>query len=274
MNKKIKIEKIRIVVYIILLYFLLLSCSEEPPLRIALTKGKGSEHYLNYERWLRKYNNDIEFVDLYHISREEALKVLNECSGIVLTGGPDVHPFYYGKASDTIKCDIDLKRDSLEFESISLALKLGLPILAICRGEQILNVALKGSLIVDIPTDYDTLIKHKCLNPDTCYHDVMIIRNSLLYDISQVTQGVVNSNHHQAVDKLADDFIATAYSKDGIIEAYEWKDKTKKPFLIAVQWHPERLDSSNPLSYKIGKRYIDEVIKFYKNNVVKKTTYN
>ncbi|MFH1052645.1 MAG: gamma-glutamyl-gamma-aminobutyrate hydrolase family protein [bacterium] len=247
----------------ILLSCLLTSCFK-PDIKVALSKGKGSEHYENYEKWLMELNSDIEYIDLYHIDRDEALKILRDCSGIVLTGGPDVHPEKYGKGYDTARCEIDLKRDSLEFEIIKLARELNLPMLAICRGEQILNVAYGGSLIVDIPSDFDSLVTHRCEDPKNCFHKVMVVGNTLLSELCGISYGEVNSNHHQGVNRLAEVFVASAYARDGLIEAYEWKDKKNNPFLLAVQWHPERMDTANQLSNPIGKKFIQEVYKFYK----------
>jgi putative glutamine amidotransferase len=259
---KSKYIAIRFLLIAFIAVLILSSCDFRDKVKIALTKGKGSEHYLKYEQWLKQFDEDIEFIDLYHVDKEEAIKILKECSGIVLTGGPDVDPMNYGKAADSSRCEIDLKRDSLEFEAIKVAYEMKLPMLAICRGEQILNVAFGGSLIVDIPSDFDTTIVHRCADPADCYHDVYVIPNSLLSQITKVSQAEVNTNHHQAVDNLASVFIASAFSKDGLIEAYEWRERESKPFLIAVQWHPERLNNSK-LSDPIGRRYISEVNKFY-----------
>jgi len=247
--------------FFVLFCLILNSC--KPDIKVALSKGSGSEHYENYEKWLSEINSEIVYIDLYHIPFEEAIEILKECSGIVLTGGPDVHPERYGMAFDSARCEIDLKRDTLEFELIKLAHELKLPLLAICRGEQILNVAMGGSLIVDIPMDYDTIITHRCEDSQNCFHDVMLVENTLLSKLCGISIGEVNSNHHQGVSQLAYVFIASAYSQDGLIEAYEWKDKENNSFLIAVQWHPERMDWNSSLSYPIGRKFLDEVEKYY-----------
>lgn len=259
-NNRTGFTKAIIALFVITLIFLS-SCDFGKDIKIALTKGKGSEHYEKYEKWLSQFDEDIEFVDLYHVSKEDAIKILKECSGIVLTGGPDVDPENYGKAGDSSRCEIDLKRDSLEFEAIKVAYGMKLPMLAICRGEQILNVAFGGSLVVDIPSDFDSKITHRCDDPNTCFHDIYVIPGSQLSHITRANEGQVNSNHHQAVDEIAPVFMATAFSKDGLIEAYEWRDPKNKPFLVAVQWHPERLVNSE-LSNPIGKRFISEVKKY------------
>jgi putative glutamine amidotransferase len=153
-------------------------------------------------------------------------------------------------------------RDTLEFALIKKAMLLELPVLGICRGEQILNVAFGGSLIVDIPEDYDAKHLHRCDDPAECFHPVEIVNGSNLFRLTRLKKGMVNTNHHQAIDELADEFAKTAVSPGGIIEAIEWKDAIGEPFLIAVQWHPERMEQDNPLSYKIGEAFIKEAKEF------------
>ncbi len=240
-------------------------CQPERTIKIALTKGSGSAGYLAYAEWLKKINPHIDFIDLYQMDYNKAVEALNSCSGIVLTGGPDVHPARYGKAGDTNRCEIDLIRDTLEFKVISAAMNLNLPILAVCRGEQIFNVAEGGSLIVDIPSDFDTTVVHKCADPSDCFHEVEIVKGSLLNGITGVLSGMANSNHHQAVDRLADGLAVSARSKDGLIEAFEWADTTGRPFMMAVQWHPERLPIEDPLSRPIGEYFLGKVQKYYEH---------
>lgn len=261
--KKYYSVSIKSIFILLLLSIIAIGCKKNA-IKVALSKASGSAHYTKYKQWLENIDSTIEYIDLYKMNIKDAEQILKECSGLVLTGGPDVEPGKYGKPGDSSRCDIDIHRDSLEFELIRKANKLKLPILAICRGEQIFNIAFGGSLIVDIPTDFDTTAKHKCPDPANCFHDIMVVKNSQLYEITNVQYGRVNSNHHQAVDKLANEFKPVAFSKDGLIEAYEWKNLNNHPFLIAVQWHPERLSKNNNLSSKIGNRYIEEVTKYKK----------
>ena len=224
-------------------------------LRIAISK-----HYKNYSKWLKTADPDVQYYDLYTISLDEALEIIKKCDGLLLSGGPDVEPAIYGKPEDSARCEIDFRRDTLEFKLIEIARKLKMPILGICRGEQILNVEYGGTLIVDIPEDFGTDVKHRCKKSDTCFHDITVTQGSLLNEITGAEKGIVNTNHHQAVEKLADGFVASAYSEDGLLEAYEWKGKGQapenEPFILAVQWHPERLDSDNPLSLPIAKYFL------------------
>lgn len=245
-------------------YFASGNNATNPPdtLYIALSKASGSESYQNYINWLKSVDSTIVIVDMINKKPIEAVTALEKCSALLLTGGLDVYPGRYGKENDTSLCDIDLHRDSVEFALIKKALKMKLPILGVCRGEQILNVAMGGSLIVDIPQDFDTIVKHRCDDDVTCFHEIQIIPGTLLYELGQVLFDTVNTYHHQAVDKLSRSFKITARSNDGIIEAYEWKHAKNKPFLLAVQFHPEKLDKGNPLAIPITEKFISEAKKY------------
>ena len=245
------------------IFVLFTSCNQKVESRkitIAISKAKPIAFYGKYSEWLLKGNSDIELVNMYDLGVDSALKVLDMCDGLLVTGGADVYPAWYGKIADTARCgSFDFYRDSLEIGLIHKALESKIPIVGICRGEQILNVALGGSLIIDIPTDHDTLIKHRLVDWKNCYHPVELIENTLLQSICQPTNLKVNSNHHQAVDVLSPQLSVSAYAPDGIIEALEWKQPEGKSFLIAVQWHPERLDSVNAdLSLPICERFLKE----------------
>jgi putative glutamine amidotransferase len=115
----------------------------------------------NYENWIHHADNSVILIDFKKMPVDSAKKVLLTCDGLLLTGGEDVVPSYYGKAADSLRCSTNPQRDSLEFALIQLAIKTGMPILGVCRGEQILNVALGGTLIIDIPTDHPSTVKHQ-----------------------------------------------------------------------------------------------------------------
>jgi putative glutamine amidotransferase len=261
MNKKKNFRQLTLLLSLSLV-FIIFACSDDR-VRIGLSKGAGSPHYTQYASWLKMYNPKIDCIDLYSLDRNKAVEILKGCSGLVLTGGPDVHPDFFGKGFDTARCAIDMIRDTLEFALIKQAMKMNIPILAICRGEQIMNVAMGGSLIVDIPDDFGDMIIHRCKDHTTCFHDIEIMPGTMFEMICGVDSGVVNTNHHQAVDKLAEVFKIAACSHDGLIEAYEWIDPSGKPPLIAVQWHPERMDRSNPLSSHLAEHFLHEVMIYY-----------
>ncbi|MBI5325960.1 MAG: gamma-glutamyl-gamma-aminobutyrate hydrolase family protein [Ignavibacteriae bacterium] len=232
--------------------------------KIVLSKGSEHKGYEKYSEWLNKIDSKVDCIDLYDMSIQDAMKELEDSDGLLLTGGPDVHPSRYGKGWDTLRCEIDSHRDSLEFILIQKALEKKIPILGICRGEQILNVALGGTLIVDIEQDYDTMVVHRCTNPDTCFHEIKVLEGSLLHKLTGTSIAKVNSNHHQAVDKIAEGLSVSARTRDGLIEAFEWSTPDSKPFMLAVQWHPERLDENNPMSKPIGKYFVDKAKEYKK----------
>ena len=248
---------------IIIAILVIYSCREPArkpdKIRIALSKGSPDTSYANYYNWVKNLDSSAVCIDLYAIPIDSALELFKTCSGLIVTGGTDISPAYYNKAFDTVRCwPIDNHRDQLEIRLIDSAISWVKPILGICRGHQMLNVALGGSLIVDIPEDKGTAVLHQCEDYLTCFHPVRLDQRSMLYSITQLREGMTNTNHHQAVNDLAPVFKASAYSSDGLIEALEWQDTLKKPFLIGVQWHPERMDLDNPLSGKLGRCFLEE----------------
>ena len=246
---------------LLLLIFLISSChkEEQTALKIAMSKAKSTSDFGNYGKWLKSADTSLIIIDMYSLPLDSALKVLENCSGLLLNGGADVYPGRYNKEDDTSKCGwIDFKRDSLEFALIHKALEMELPILGVCRGLQMLNIYNGGSLYADIPKDLDTSIKHRCKDTYNCFHNIKVVENTLLYQTSQITEGTTNSNHHQGIDKLSAKLMATAYSDEGLIEGIQWKDPDNKPFMLAIQWHPERMDYTNPLSLPIAMYFLRE----------------
>ncbi|MEA3494797.1 MAG: gamma-glutamyl-gamma-aminobutyrate hydrolase family protein [Bacteroidota bacterium] len=241
--------------------------NEQKILKIAISKAKGSDGYLQYQKWVKILAPKAECYDMYFTTFDSAMMLFDDCAGLIISGGPDVFPGLYEKEKDTSRCGyIDKRRDTLELALIKKALEMKIPILGVCRGQQILNVALGGSLIIDIPADFDTTVIHRCEKSDTCFHKVTLINGSLLENICGVNSGIVNTNHHQAIDEISTKLKVSSKTEDGLTESVEWKSPKDKSFLIAVQWHPERLDTTNELSYKIGKRFIIESKKYLKEN--------
>jgi putative glutamine amidotransferase len=233
-------------------------------IKIGFSRATGEERYQLYVNWLKSIDPSFEYVNFYGMDAQEALPEFGKCSGIVLTGGVDVHPSYYGKEEDADRCEIDLKRDILEFELIEKALALKMPLLAICRGEQILNVSQGGDLIVDIPDDHGKSVIHSSDTDQLAYHSIAIDSSSILYNLIRVNSFDIVSVHHQAVKTLAPCFRATAFAGDGIIEAFEWLEPEGKGYLNAVQWHPEKGDYHNALSQIIANDFIEKVCSFAK----------
>lgn len=211
----------------------------------------------NYGNWIKRLHGEADIVDLYTLSLTQALDTASQCSGILLSGGSDIHPGRYGRSIDIGQCrNVDEQRDHLEKELIEIALQGKIPLLGICRGQQMINVAMRGTLYPDLKTSCKDVLPHSDDSGDV-YHEIDIVKNSLLYRITGVLSGQVNSAHHQAIKRIASGFISVANSKDGVIEAIEASESMDHRFLVAVQWHPERMEISNPLSGKIGDAFLE-----------------
>jgi putative glutamine amidotransferase len=210
----------------------------------------------NYSNWLNRLNSGLEIVDFYTLELPEVADRFNSISGLLLTGGGDIDPALYGSRELLPYCrDIDQRRDRLENGLIDLAFSLRIPVLGICRGQQMLNVARKGTLFADIPAFFKGNIIHQ--GKEDVYHKVTVKEGSLLNRITGTTGETVNSSHHQAVREIASGFTAGAFSEDGLTEAIEIEMPGDHPFCLAVQWHPERMDFENPLSGKLGKGFLE-----------------
>ncbi|MBC9783654.1 gamma-glutamyl-gamma-aminobutyrate hydrolase family protein [Heliobacterium chlorum] len=159
--------------------------------------------------------------------------------GLVLSGGGDVDPVRYRQQPHAALGEIDPERDELEFSLIAYALQKAIPILAICRGMQVLNVAMGGTLIQDIPKQRPLALRHGQKAPRWhTSHAVEVAEGSRLREVFSSGFGRVNSFHHQAVDRLGNNLRSTAVAPDGIVEAIEGTGNT---FIVGVQWHPEDL---------------------------------
>jgi putative glutamine amidotransferase len=181
---------------------------------------------------------------------EEAADLLERMDGLVLTGGGDIDPALYGQEPHPSVSEVSRERDVFELALVRRALERDRPILAICRGHQVLNVATGGTLIQDIPSSIAGADNH---DPERerweLSHDVRIRPGSRLARILGRDRAAVNSFHHQAVKDLGEGLEATAWSvDDGVIEAVEAPGRR---FAVGVQWHPEsfwnRQDGFGPL---------------------------
>lgn len=213
----------------------------------------------NYENWLASENVNI----LKLSSKENNLADINRCDGIVLSGGEDVHPKYYGhpewmEKKQELKLDVNEERDKFEMQVIDYAFKKKIPMLGICRGLQIANVYFKGTLIPDIKTE--NLKQHSKESDDDKIHALKVEQDSCLNGIILNASGNVNSAHHQAADKIGQGLRVSARSEDGTVEAIEWSDPSNKPFLLLVQWHPERMkDQENSFSKNLKEKFLESI---------------
>jgi putative glutamine amidotransferase len=171
------------------------------------------------------------------LAADRAGAALAAVRGLVLTGGEDVAPARYGAAPHPRLGDVDPVRDAAELALIAAARARGLPILAICRGIQILNVALGGTLYQDLDSERPGPVPH---NDETGRHPVHVEAGSLLERTLGTRSASVNSRHHQAIRDLAPGLKAVAWADDGVIEGAELTAATE-PWIVAVQWHPEDL---------------------------------
>lgn len=165
--------------------------------------------------------------------------VVARLDGLMLVGGADVDPANYGETPLNDTVSPGPRRDALELALLHSALDQGLPVLAICRGHQVLNVALGGALWQDLPTQQPEGLRHRQAGePHTIGHNVQIAPDSLLHRIVGSERLGVNSFHHQAVRTLGRGLRPTAWSADGLVEALE---VPSHPFVLGVQWHPEEM---------------------------------
>jgi putative glutamine amidotransferase len=171
------------------------------------------------------------------LAADRASAALAAVRGLVLTGGEDVAPDRYGATPHPRLGEVDPVRDAAELALITAARARRLPILAICRGIQILNVALGGTLYQDLASERPSAVPH---SGDTTRHAVRVEAGSLLERTLGIRSATVNSRHHQAIRDLAPGLKAVAWAEDGVIEAAEPAD-ANAAWIVAVQWHPEDL---------------------------------
>jgi putative glutamine amidotransferase len=184
-------------------------------------------------------------VILPYINSELAMEMVQLCDGIIISGGEDVDPSLYGQDPHPQLGPTIPQRDVVEIALVHYALEHNIPLLGICRGLQIINVALGGTLIQDIPSQVKEPIKHtQIVDRSRDTHWVMVSKDSKLYEMMGTDRIRVNSLHHQALDILSNDLRIVAQSSDGIIEAVEY---TRYPttFTVGVQWHPESMVKTN-----------------------------
>ena len=176
------------------------------------------------------------------------------CDGFFFTGGADIEPRRYGEETKTYCGPVSYFRDEVEFKAFNEIIKTDKPILAVCRGAQLVNVALGGTLYQDIPSETDTPILHRqTADKDKPSHRVNILNDTPLFSLIGKEEMLANSFHHQAIKKLGEGLKVMATADDGIIEAVY---HTEKSYLMAYQWHPERLCNNDLCNYLIFLDFI------------------
>ncbi|MFM6948273.1 MAG: gamma-glutamyl-gamma-aminobutyrate hydrolase family protein [Aquirufa sp.] len=213
-------------------------------------------NFQNYPTWIT--GEGVEVIDLSY--QEENLVDILKCDAVVLTGGVDMHPRFYQNAREDypFSTEFNEKRDDFEIHVFQICREMKIPILAICRGLQLVNVALGGDLIQDLQ-EIDKENHRKMAGVDG-EHSIKVESDSLLFDIAKTSEGLVNSAHHQGIGKLASDLRISAWSNDGVAEAIEYNNWTTHPFFLGVQWHPERLKietSKQAFSENIRQKFLE-----------------
>ena len=194
----------------------------------------------DYEESVRRAGGEVRVLNP---AVDSPADVIGSVQGLLLTGGGDVRPDLYGAVAHPTFDPAEPGRDEYEIELVRLALQKDLPVFAICRGVQLLNVACGGTLIQDIPDEVGTSVEHRVKEPRFAIaHDVWLTPGTLLERTlrerleDDADSFAVNSRHHQAPKDLGEGLVASATAPDGVIEAVE--DPNHR-FILGVQWHPE-----------------------------------
>lgn len=188
-------------------------------------------------------------------SEEDMLKIMDTLDGIILSGGFDVNPIFYGEEPTKHVGFTYTPRDLCELFIVKAAIEKDMPMLGISRGQQIMTVAFGGKLYQDISDNDESYINHfQRASITDIGHYVNLIPGTRLHKIFDTDKVLVNSFHHQAVRELPKNFVISAISADGIIEAIEHKSKP----ITAVQWHPEIMIRKHPVMLKIFEGFIKD----------------
>ena len=193
----------------------------------------------DYEESVRRAGGEVRVLDR---ASDRPSEVIAGVDGVLLTGGGDVQPSLYGATPHPTFDPAEPGRDEYEMELVRRAIEANLPLFAICRGIQVLNVARGGSLVQDIPDEVGTTVEHRVKEPRFAIaHDVWLTSDSLLERtlrerLEDADACAVNSRHHQAPKDVGEGLVVSATAPDGVIEALE---DPQRRFVLGVQWHPE-----------------------------------
>lgn len=184
-------------------------------------------------------------------------QIYERLDGVLVPGGGDINPEQYREEKHPLTAGIDDYRDAAESQVIRWAVDDDRPVMGICRGNQMINVALGGTLIQDVASETSTPIRHDHKAHETPLahhaHPITLNPQSLLANILGTSETEVNSLHHQAVDQIAPGMKAVAWGPDGIVEALEMPGKR---FVLSVQWHPENLIDDDPAMLELFRAFV------------------
>jgi putative glutamine amidotransferase len=222
---------------------------------------------MNYTRAIEACGG-LPLAMAHTVSKAQVAEYVRRSDGVLLTGGDDLNPsLYAGRITKALKTTVTQtadggRRDLFELLLVDEVFRQRKPLLAVCRGHQLLNVALGGTLFVDLPTQKPSRVTHRQMNQSReKVHSVRLTRGSLLSKIARNHTLGVNSTHHQAVNRVAPALRVTARSPDGVVEGMEQKSGNHMlPFLLSVQFHPERLMDRYPEHRAIFEAFIQACI--------------
>ncbi len=229
-------------------------------IKIGVTYTGTDEKHSNYVKWL-KGSEHIEVTTLSPLHTD--LAAIQYFDGIVLSGGIDMHPRFYNSGVlnyPNAPAHFHEKRDEFEIAVFEKSQEKNIPLLGVCRGMQLVNCILGGTMTPDIGHAANGI--HQFEVHDKA-HGINIEPGTLLKEITGVARTVTNSAHHQCINKIGSGLSINCTSDDGIIEGLEWTNKENKPFFLGIQWHPERLYKfqlgESPASKNIRDRFIMEI---------------
>ena len=232
----------------------LFACQKEQQKIIILSKASS-----NYIKWIE--DDNVIILDAYTIKNTDSILALAD--GIILTGGEDINPLEYNDTINIKVCGtINYQRDTLERKLFDFAFKNKLPLVGVCRGMQMMNVASGGSLYGDIPSEIGTTVIHR--NNGEVMHEIALSCNNpyytnLIFPLHTDTF-LVNSWHHQGLKDISENLRIIARSYDSLPEATVM-DTSVHPFMIAVQFHPERLGKDNGIHQQMLESFHNAMIK-------------
>ena len=229
----------------------LVSCNKTTTSKTIIL-SKASSNYIN---WISKENTII--LDAYTILNTDSILALAD--GIILTGGEDINPLLYKDSVNLEVCEtINDHRDTLELKLIDYAFKNQIPLVGVCRGMQLINVATGGTLYGDIPSQLGTEVVHR--NNGEVMHEITLIEECPNIFPKGSSNFTVNSWHHQGLKDISESIKVVAESSDGLPEAII-VDQSVHPYMVAVQFHPERLGENHPITKRIKTSFYKAIEK-------------
>jgi putative glutamine amidotransferase len=226
--------------------------------QIGISYHGGTKSYDNYGAALHRAA-EAEGVEVRLVwlagHNSEPDGTIAQVDGLCFTGGADVDPASYGRSDAVSLCEIDRRRDRIERLLIESWRERLIPMLAVCRGAQLLNVLEGGTLIPDLGS-LNALHRGNSEEGADRRHAIAIVPGSVLAHIAGKATGEVNSSHHQAVGRIAGTMAVSATAPDGTSEAFERRDLADQPFLLAVQWHPERMRFEEALGGGVLRAFV------------------